>query len=95
MSVSHWLTSLPDPLAKSIVCCRQESFSVDVNSLQGLNLPLLSRLSIAIRVSALVCRHRCLSKRLAIDQFYAPDFELFGYESVCLIRCPWFNTGIS
>ena len=84
MSVSHWLTSLPAPLAKSIVCCRQESFSVDVNSLlKVLNLPLLSPLEYRNKGVKLSSAATAVSPHdlRQVAQFYAHDFELFGYES--------------
>ena len=56
---SHWLDSLEKPLAKNIICCRQESFADDVGDLLGaLSLPpsTVVKHSIRLLVSCLICR---------------------------------------
>jgi len=88
---SYWLDSLIKPLAKSIFCCRQESFASDVNGLfRALDLPLSSPLehrnmsATSQALAADVSQHDCR----VVERFYAADFAHFGYEGNFLRPLP-------
>ena len=81
---SVWFDSLVGPPAKSLVCCRQESFSADVNGfLRVLGLPPSSGLE--HRNKGLASSSMSVSSDLAdlrlVEDFYRNDYSLFGYES--------------
>lgn len=88
---SFWFDLLPRPLAKSLVCCRQESFAADVSGLfKALELPLSS--SLEHRNKGLVTSYSPanISKHdlWCIEQFYSADFTRFGYETNLLRPLP-------
>lgn len=81
---SFWFDSLRRPLAKSVFCCRQESFSSDVNaffnsigtplyhSLERRNQGLAFQSSLGNQAFADVC---------LVEKFYADDYLQFGYHA--------------
>ena len=95
---AHWLSSSADSLAKSIVCCRQESFSVDVNALHKvLSLPPSSSLEHRNKASNTTSSLSTFSVKDLhyIEQFYSADYALFGYEIACPRSLPlvqYWNT---
>ena len=88
---SFWWGSLESPLAKKLICCRQEAFEDDVNGFfRALSLPLsapLEHRNKAVRVqssAANISSHDLL----CIERFYAADFYRFGYEGNSLRPLP-------
>ena len=81
---SAWFDSTVGPPAKSLVCCRQESFSADVNGfLRVLDLPSsggLEHHNKGLAGSSSSVSSNMVDLRLVKD-FYRKDFSLFGYES--------------
>lgn len=82
--VNYWLSSLKRPLAKSLICCRQESFVADVNQLfKALNISS----SIAVEHRNKGSNHMPSSAISSakdlhrIEKFYSADFARFGYEA--------------
>ena len=82
-SASYWLDSLTRPLAKSIICCRQESFAADVNGLfNALSLPLSAPLEFRNKAANAADFVSNISGHdlQCIEQFYCGDYSRFGYE---------------
>ena len=81
---SVWFDSLVGLPAKSLVCCRQESFSADVNGfLRVLGLPSsggLEHRNKGFAGSFSSVASDLVDLRL-IEDFYRKDYSLFGYES--------------
>ena len=80
---SVWFDSTFGPPAKSLVCCRQESFSADVNDfLSALGLPPSGDLE--YRNKGLAGSSTSVASDFAdlrlVEDFYRNDFSLFGYE---------------
>ena len=81
---SVWFDSMVGSPAKSLVCCRQESFSADVNGfLRVLGLPPSGDLE--YRNKGLASSSTSVASDLAdlrnVEDFYRKDYSLFGYES--------------
>lgn len=81
---SVWFDSTVGFPAKSLVCCRQESFSADVNGLLGvMGLPPSGGLE--HRNKGLAGSSASVASDLAdlrlVEDFYRNDYSLFGYES--------------
>ena len=81
---SAWFDSLVGPPAKSLVCCRQESFSADVNGfLKVLGLPPSGVLE--HHNKGLAGSDSSFTPDLVdlkrVEGFYCNDFSLFGYQS--------------
>lgn len=82
-SASFWLDSLERPLAKNIICCRQESFDDDVDGLLGaLRLPPSTCIEHSNEsVGFLPDLYNISEKDVrCIEQFYSADYLRFGYE---------------
>ena len=74
---SCWLGSMEKPLAKSIYCCRQESFITDVNGLfKALDLPSSGPLEHRNKStnSSLSILNASSDDLKCIEQFYSGDF---------------------
>ncbi|MCB4389392.1 capsular polysaccharide synthesis protein [Synechococcus sp. MU1617] len=84
LPASYWLDSLAKPIAKSIFCCRQESFAADVNGLfKALNLPLSRPLEHRNKSANSTGAILNISGHdlQCIKHFYSADFTRFGYET--------------
>ena len=82
-SVSFWLDSLERPLAKNIICCRQESFDDDVDGLLGaLSLPPSTIIDHCNKAVGPMSDLRNISEKdiRCVEQFYSADYAQFGYE---------------
>ena len=81
---SVWFDSFAALPAKSLVCCRQESFSADVNGfLRVLGLPSsggLEHRNKGLSGSPSSVTSDMVDLRL-VEDFYCKDYSLFGYES--------------
>ena len=81
---SYWLDTLSWPHAKSIFCCRQESFAADVNGLfKALSLPLSSPLEYRNKANNLTSPISAISPQdlQCIEHFYSADYARFGYNT--------------
>ena len=80
---SVWFDSLVGPPAKSLICCRQETFSDDVNGfLRVLELPSscgLEHRNKGLAGSSSSFMSDLVDLRL-VEDFYRKDYSLFGYE---------------
>ena len=80
---SYWLDSLNRCLAKSIFCCRQESFASDVNGLfKALGVPLVAPLERRNQTPNVTRSASNISEcdLQSIQQFYSVDYARFGYD---------------
>ena len=80
---SYWFDSLARPLAKSMFCCRQESFAADVNGLfKALSLPLSSPLEHCNKAANSTSSTSPISAQdlECIERFYSADYDRFGYD---------------
>ena len=95
---SDWFDSTSRPIAKSIFCCRQESFSVDVNAFfKSLKLPfsgLLEHRNKSMYVMGMASSVSAQELR-CIEQFYSADYDRFGYSFDSPVSLPlvqYWNT---